>query len=57
MADGAAFVTIYNPVNGLPWECPNDAESLAYYLGEKKFTKTPNAKTPAEFKKEAASNG
>jgi hypothetical protein len=56
-ADKPAFVTIYNPVNGLPWECPNTDASLAYYLGDKKFTKTPNAKTPAEFKKEGASNG
>lgn len=50
------WVTIYNPVNGLPWECPNNEDSLAYYVGEKKFTKTPNGKTSAELKKEA-SNG
>lgn len=53
MSDAPAFVTIYNPVNGLPWECPNNPESLDYYLNEKKFTKKPNAKTPAEEKETA----
>jgi hypothetical protein len=52
-------VTLYNPVNGLPWECPNTPDSLALWVGEKKFTKTPNKQTPDEFKtaKEAPANG
>ena len=53
MTEKPPFVTIYNPVNGLPWECPNTDDALALWVGDKKFTKTPNAKTPAEFKKEA----
>lgn len=49
MAD-ELFVTIYNPVNGLPWECPNNPDALALWVEDKKYTKTPNAKTPDEFK-------
>lgn len=54
MADEPAFVTLYNPVNGLPWECPNNPDALALWVGEKKFTKKPNSKTPADAKEESA---
>jgi hypothetical protein len=54
VADGDAFVTIYNPVNGLPWECPNNEDALALWVSEKKYTKTPNSKTPDEFKTKEA---
>jgi hypothetical protein len=54
VAEAPAWITLYNPVNGLPWECPNTEDALAYWTGEKKFTKSPNAKTPAESKKESA---
>ena len=54
MAADSAFVTIYSPVNGLPWECPNTEESLAYWLGEKNYTKTPNSKTKAAAKEDSA---
>ena len=54
------WVTLFNPVNGLPWQAPNKPDVLDYYVGEKKFTKTPNSKTPAEAKaaaKEDSANG
>jgi hypothetical protein len=50
------FVTIYNPVNGLPWECPDTEDSLAYYTGEKGFTKKPNKNTPADAKATSEGN-
>lgn len=46
------WVTLINPANDLPWECPNNAESLAYYVDEKGFKKAP-AKS-ASSKKESA---
>lgn len=49
-----AFTTIFNPVNGLPWECPNTEDALAYWVGEKKFTKTANKNTPKGDKEESA---
>lgn len=50
MAEKADWVTLFNPINGLPWECPNTEDALAYWVGEKKFTKTPNKQTKSEEK-------
>ena len=56
MAADSAFVTIYSPANGLPWECPNTEEALAYWTGEKGFTKKPNKQTPADAKATSEGN-
>jgi hypothetical protein len=37
------WVTLTNPANGLPWECPGDQESLDYYIKEKGFKKAATA--------------
>lgn len=44
------WVTLFNPVNGLPWQCPNSPDALALWVDEKGFTKRPNKNTPDEFK-------
>lgn len=46
------WVTLINPVNNLPWECPNNPDALAYWVDEKGFKKAPKS-----AKKEATPNG
>lgn len=41
----AQRVTIWNPVNGLPWDCP--AGAVDFWVKEKGFSKTEPSSTSA----------
>lgn len=42
------FTTLYNPANGLPWDCPNGAVDTFLAKG---WTKNPNKNTSKDDRK------